>query len=117
VGWPGNGKTTTTRGYETLNDLAEHPKYRSHVHPVIDCMIRGDSREIMDLIGKRHSKSHPMVLGAAGLHEHGDYVFLDIETLGLFSRPIILFGIGVMENGALNVYQYLLVISRRSRPP
>ena len=105
---PVTEKRLRTRGYETLNDLAEHPKYRSHVHPVIDCMMRGDSHEIMDLVGKRHSKSHPLVLGAAGLHEPEDYVFLDIETMGLFSRPIILFGIGVMENGALNVYQYLL---------
>ena len=96
------------RGYQTLYDLAEHPKFRSHAHTVIECMCRGDSRDIMDLIGKRHAKSHPFVLGAAGLHEPGDYVFLDIETLGLFSRPIILFGIGIIENGAFTVHQYLL---------
>ncbi len=101
-------KRLRARGYETLHDLAEHPKYRSHVYPVIDCMCHGDSHDIMELIGKRHAKSHPLVLGAAGLHEPGDYVFIDIETLGLFTRPIILFGIGVMENGSLNVYQYLL---------
>ena len=71
-------------------------------------MCHGDSHDIMDLVGKRHAKSHPLVLGVAGLHEPGDYVFLDIETMGLFSRPIILFGIGVIENGALNVHQYLL---------
>jgi len=101
-------KRLRARGYQTLNDLAEHPKYRSHVHPVIDCMCRGDSHDIMDLVGKRHTKSHPLVLGAAGLHELQDYVFLDIETMGLFSRPIILFGIGVIENRSLNVHQYLL---------
>jgi len=101
-------KRLRARGYQTLYDLAEHPKYRSHVHPVIDSMCRGDSHDIMDLVGKRHAKSHPLVLGAAGLHELQDYVFLDIETMGLFSRPIILFGIGVIENGALIVHQYLL---------
>ena len=101
-------KRLRARGYETLHDLTEHPKYRSYVQPVIDCMCHGDSRDIMEIIGKRHAKSHPLVLGAAGLHEPEDYVFLDIETMGLFSRPIILFGIGVMENGSLNVYQYLL---------
>jgi uncharacterized protein YprB with RNaseH-like and TPR domain len=96
------------RGYQTLSDLVKHPKYRLHVQPVIDCMCREDSHDIMELVGKRHAKSHPLMLGAAGLHKPEDYVFLDIETMGLFSRPIILFGIGVMENGALNVYQYLL---------
>jgi uncharacterized protein YprB with RNaseH-like and TPR domain len=101
-------KRLRARGYETLHDLKEHPKYRSYVHPVIDCMRHGSSHDIMELIGKRHAKSHPLVLGAAGLHEPEDFVFLDIETMGLFSRPIILFGIGVMENGSLDVYQYLL---------
>ena len=96
------------RGYETLYDLAGHPKYRPSVQPVIDCMCHGNSHEIMDLIGKRHAKSHPLVLGAAGLHKPEDYVFVDIETMGLFSRPIILFGIGVIENGTLNFHQYLL---------
>ncbi len=105
---PATEKRLMARGYETLYDLADHPKYRSHVHPVIDCIFHGNSHEIMDLVGKRHAKSHPLVLGAAGLHELQDYVFVDIETMGLFSRPIILFGIGVMENGALNVHQYLL---------
>ncbi|MDO9550416.1 MAG: ribonuclease H-like domain-containing protein [Methanoregula sp.] len=101
-------KRLRARGYQTLPDLVEHPKYRMHVQPVIDCLCREDSHDIMELVGKRHAKSHPLVLGVAGLHEPEDYVFLDIETMGLFSRPIILFGIGVMENGALNVYQYLL---------
>jgi uncharacterized protein YprB with RNaseH-like and TPR domain len=105
---PATEKRLRARGYETLYDLADHPKYRSHVHTVINCMCHGNSHEIMDLVGKRHAKSHPLVLGAAGLHELQDYVFVDIETMGLFSRPIILFGIGVMENGALNVHQYLL---------
>ena len=62
----------------------------------------------MDLIGSRHAKSHPLVLGTAGFHEPGDFVFLDIETLGLFSRPIILFGVGRMDCGELVVHQYLL---------
>jgi hypothetical protein len=101
-------KRLKARGYETLYDLAEHPKYRSQVYSVIDCMCRRDSHDIMDLVGKRHAKSHPLVLGAAGLHDLQDYVFLDIETMGLFSRPIILFGLGVIENGILQVHQYLL---------
>ena len=66
-----------------------------HVYP------KGILSAIMDLIGSRHSKSHASVLGTAGLHEPEDYVFIDIETLGLFSRPIILFGDrGDRERGA-----------------
>jgi uncharacterized protein YprB with RNaseH-like and TPR domain len=62
----------------------------------------------MELIGSRHTKSHPHILGTAGLHEPEDYIFFDIETLGLFSRPIILFGVGFLEHGQLIVRQYLL---------
>jgi uncharacterized protein YprB with RNaseH-like and TPR domain len=96
------------KGYQTLPDLMQHPKFRSHTHGVLKCLYGGNSAEIMDLIGCRHAKSHPCVLGTAGLHEPEDYVFLDIETLGLFSRPVILFGVGMIENGYLIVHQYLL---------
>jgi uncharacterized protein YprB with RNaseH-like and TPR domain len=108
----GIGKATEKRlkirGYRTLYDLMEHPKYRSKARRVADCISAGNSGEIIDLIGNRHAKSHPYVLGTAGLHDPGDYVFLDIETLGLFSRPIILFGLGFLEHGQLVVRQYLL---------
>jgi uncharacterized protein YprB with RNaseH-like and TPR domain len=96
------------KGYHTLPDLMQHPKFRLHTHGVLKCLYGGNSAEIMDLIGCRHTKSHPCVLGMAGLHEPEDYVFLDIETLGLFSRPVILFGVGMIENGYLVVHQYLL---------
>lgn len=108
----GIGKTTEKRlrlrGYETLQDLARHPKFRQAACRVMDCISTGNSREIMEFIGTRHPKSHSAVLGAAGLHEPEDYVFFDIETMGLFSRPIILFGIGFLEHGELVVRQYLL---------
>jgi uncharacterized protein YprB with RNaseH-like and TPR domain len=108
----GIGKATEKRlkirGYQTLHDLMEHPKFRSNARRVAECISTGDSGEIMGLIGNRHAKSHPHVLGTAGLHEPGDYIFLDIETLGLFSRPIILFGVGFLEHGKLVVRQYLL---------
>lgn len=97
-----------SKGYQTLADLTQHPKFRSPSHEVLKCLREGSSSEIMDLIGCRHAKSHPCVLGIAGLHEPNDFVFLDIETLGLFSRPVILFGIGTIENGGLAVHQYLV---------
>jgi len=96
------------KGYRTIQDLMQHPMFRSYTHNVLKCLNGGNSAEIMDLIGCRHSKSHPCVLGTAGLHEPENYVFLDLETLGLFSRPVILFGVGVIENEDLAVYQYLL---------
>ena len=88
----GIGQRTQTRlrskGFRTLTDLMHHPKFRGSTHDVLKCLHCGSSTEIMDLIGCRHAKSHPSVLCTAGLHEPEDYVFLDIETLGLFSARL-----------------------------
>jgi len=97
-----------SKGYLTLPDLIRHPRFRSNANEVLKCLYGSSSAEIMDLLGCRHAKSHPCVLGTAGLHEPEDYVFFDIETLGLFSRPIILFGVGTIEDSNLIVHQYLL---------
>jgi uncharacterized protein len=97
-----------SKGYETLPDLIQHPKFRSSSGNTLKCLNDGNSAEIMDLLGCRHTKSHPSVLGVAGLHNPEDFVFLDIETLGLFSRPVILFGVGTIEHSGLAVHQYLL---------
>ncbi|MGB8220425.1 MAG: ribonuclease H-like domain-containing protein [Methanoregula sp.] len=96
------------RGYRTIGDLAGHPKFRSAARQVLERLTRADPHDIMDLVGSRHAKSHPFALGIAGSFEPEDYVFLDIETLGLFSRPIILFGVGTIEHENLVVRQYLL---------
>lgn len=96
------------RGYQTIRDLTGHPRFRPAASRLIRVLENPTPSGIMDLIGSRHSRSHPMVLGAAGFHEPEDYVFVDIETLGLFSRPVILIGVGTMENRHLVINQYLL---------
>jgi len=96
------------RGYQTIADLAGHPRFRSAACQVLDRLNRADPSDVMDLVGSRHAKSHRFALGTAGSFAPEEYVFLDIETLGLFSRPIILFGIGTIEQGSLIVRQYLL---------
>ncbi|NMB79171.1 MAG: exonuclease, partial [Methanomicrobiales archaeon] len=101
-------KKLKSRGYATVTDLCNHPRYRDDARDVVSCLSAGNTLEIMELIGNRHSKSHRSVLGTTGLHNGEDFVFFDIETLGLFSRPIILFGIGKLKNERLEVYQYLL---------
>jgi len=101
-------KKLHSRGFYSIEDLLEHPRLRAHAYNVLACLSEGNTSAIMDMIGSRHSKSHISVLATAGLHEPEDYVFLDIETLGLFSRPIILFGVGIIDNGQLVVHQYLL---------
>jgi uncharacterized protein YprB with RNaseH-like and TPR domain len=96
------------RGCRTIADLANHPRFRHEAREVLDRLSCPDPCGIMDLAGSRHAKSHPFVLGAAGAFAKEDFVFLDIETLGLFSRPIILFGVGTIKGENFVVRQYLL---------
>lgn len=105
---PAVRKRLNERGFYQISDLLEHPKFRPGARHVLECLERKNSSEIMDLIGRRHTRSHPSVLKVAGLHRSEDFVFFDIETLGLFSRPIILFGIGFIRCGDLHIRQYLL---------
>jgi uncharacterized protein YprB with RNaseH-like and TPR domain len=105
---PSVRKRLTERGFNQISDLLAHPKFRLGARHVLECLDRKNSAELMDLIGRRHARSHPSVLKVAGLHNVEDFVFFDIETLGLFSRPIILFGIGFIRDGCLHVRQYLL---------
>jgi hypothetical protein len=48
------------------------------------------------------------VLRTADLHESASFVFIDLETLGFFSRPIILFGLARVSGRQLEISQYIL---------
>jgi uncharacterized protein len=101
-------KKLNSHDFFTLPDLLAHPAFRVKARDVLDCISGTNTLEIMECIGRRHAKSHPAILGTACLHDPEDFVFIDIETLGLFSRPIVLFGVGFVEGRELVVRQYLL---------
>lgn len=105
---PAIRRKLNARGYHTIENLLELPNLRSQAQRALASLSERDPSAIMALAGHRHFRSHASVLGAACLVAPEDLVFLDIETLGLFSRPIILFGVGMIEGGHLVVRQYLL---------
>jgi uncharacterized protein YprB with RNaseH-like and TPR domain len=63
---------------------------------------------MIEWIGRRFSKSHPLALHASGFHTPEELLFVDIETLGLFSSPIIVIGLAQSNGETLNVHQYVL---------
>jgi uncharacterized protein len=105
---PATLRKLNARGFRTIPDLLHHAVYRAGALQVLARLSGDDTVSLMDLIGSRHARSHPSVLGTAGLHAPEDVVFVDIETLGLFSRPIILFGVGWIGQGHLVIRQYLV---------
>ena len=101
-------KSLKGKGYTTIRDLFHHPKYRNYAAQFLSCLDSRDVYRIAEWISGRYPKSHSRVLETSWLIESENFVFFDIETLGIFSRPIILFGIGYMSRGKVHIMQYIL---------
>lgn len=96
------------RGYHRIEELIHHRRF---ARPAADCLAilrSGDPEQVLRLVQRRHSPSHPLVLRTADLHDVPSFVFFDLETLGFFSRPIILFGLARVSDGRLEISQYIL---------
>jgi len=95
-------------GYESIEDLADHPRFGWEASEFLKVIDSCDIYQIIEQIGRWLTKSHPLVLYSSGFHKDKDFVILDIETMGLFGRPIILFGVAHINDGKIIVDQYLV---------
>lgn len=95
-------------GYKTIEDLVEHPRFGNDAKKFLEVLDRCDISGVIDWISRWYPKSHPLVLYASGFHDIEDFLFLDIETMGLFLRPIILFGIARISGEKISITQYLV---------
>lgn len=96
------------KGYRTIEDLAAHPRFGTGAKAFLDILDAGDTERLCNWIGRWFSRSHPLILHSSGLHDPEDFLVLDIETLGLFTRPIILLGAARISGGRIRADQYLL---------
>jgi len=97
-----------SRGYNTIGDLLYHPNFSNEAKYCMDLIDSMDTKKIMDRISHWLSKSDELVYCCSGFHEKEDFVFFDIETLGLFNRPIILIGVAKFVGDNLSINQYFL---------
>jgi len=95
-------------GYKTIEDLIEHPRFGSEAKRLLEIIDKCDTYQIVDCIGRWVPRSHPLVLHCSAFHNKEDFVIFDIETMGLFNRPIILLGIAQISDDQLLINQYLL---------
>jgi len=95
-------------GYKTIEDLMVHPRFGSEAARFLEIVEGCDTRQIVDWMGRWLPKSHPLVLYSSALRKKEDFTILDIETMGLFSRPIILFGIAQISGTHILINQYFL---------
>jgi len=96
------------KGHRTIHDLVSHRRFRAGAKECVNLVLEGDPDEIVSFIGHRHSPSHPLSVLASGLYGCDSYLFLDLETMGFFSRPVILFGIATVEDHRVIVRQFLV---------
>lgn len=97
-----------SRGHRTIEDLLSHRRFRDRAKECVNLVLNGKPDEIVPFVERRHSSSHPLSLLASGLHGSSSFLFLDLETLGFFSRPIILFGFATIKDRHVVVHQVLV---------
>ena len=109
---PGIGPKTAAnlqrRGYRTIRDLTWHRGFGEEAGRVQSRIEEADRDDLLHLVLSRHSRSHRLSFLAASPMQESDLLFFDIETLGFFSRPIILFGLARLRQDRLIITQYLL---------
>jgi uncharacterized protein len=109
---PGVGPVTEKRlhgrGYRSIPDLLDHRRFGGAAAGFLRELDGGGTGALAGWIARRYLRSHPVALAPCGLHRRDELVFLDIETLGIFSRPIILIGIGRLAGSSLATSQYLV---------
>ena len=98
------------QGFKTLADLENHPRFCGESKRVRELLEAGSTEELTDVIGARLSKSHPTVLGLSGLHDDTDFLFLDLETMGLFAgQPLVVAGLARLKpDNTIIVEQYVV---------
>jgi hypothetical protein len=96
------------KGHRTVEDLVSHRRFRDGAKDCVSRVLNGNPDEIVSLIERRHSSSHPLAILASGLYGYDSYLFLDLETMGFFGRPVILFGFATIEDQHVVVRQFLV---------
>ncbi len=102
-------KQLKSQGYKTLYHLLDHPQYGRQAGRVVQTLETHDISRIQDLIRQRYgSWSAETAFYLSAFFDPEDFLFFDIETMGLFHRAIILFGYAYIEGQNLIVEQLLL---------
>lgn len=105
---PVREQTLKHQGYKTIEQLEDHPLWRQQAQAFMKLV---DSKEVgltQNWLWHRLPKSHPLLHFLAGFCREEDFAIIDIETLGLSERPIILLGIAKPVKDCICTHQYLL---------
>lgn len=90
-------------GYATIEDLLEHPKYSKKAAEILDDLQESP----LDCLTQHYSNSHPNLIYSSSFRQVDDFLFFDIETMGLKDLPVILIGMARIKDDQIKVTQYL----------
>ncbi|MCG7854816.1 MAG: ribonuclease H-like domain-containing protein [Methanoregulaceae archaeon] len=96
------------KGYRTIADLVRHQRFGRAAAETLRILSGTEAAPIADLVARWHSPSHQRSFLTSGFYNSSDLLFIDLETLGLFSRPIVLFGLAGVKGDSLQITQFLL---------
>ena len=98
------------QGYRSIEDLTHHPLWGESAQKFMDIFVSQNTISLQNELWHWLPKSHPLLLYLTGLHEMDDFVIFDVESMGLFERPIILVGVARPKPKAkkIVIHQYLL---------
>jgi len=105
---PVNEQTLKSKGYKTIEDLKQHPRWRKQAHNFIQMLDKKEVDSTQKWLWQRFPKSHPLLHYLAGFCQDQDFAIVDIETMGLSERPIVLLGIAKPAKDHICTSQFLL---------
>ena len=105
---PVREQTLKQQGYLTIEDLETHPLWKKQAHEFIKMIDYKELEATQRWLWQRLPKSHPLLHYLAGFCGDQDFAIVDIETLGLSERPIILLGIAKPTKTHICTSQFLL---------
>jgi uncharacterized protein len=103
----GTEKKLRLAGYNNIEELQGHDRWKDEAKHFISLVDSGDACRIQQELWHWMPRSHPLNLHVTAYADVERLVAIDIETMGLFSRPIILFGAAFTKGDKIYTRQYL----------
>jgi uncharacterized protein len=105
---PVREQTLKQQGYTTIEELENHPIWKKSARDFMKLINKKEIGSTQKWLWQRLPKSHPLLHYLAGFCQDQDFAIIDIETLGLSERPIILLGIAKPTKDYVCTSQFLL---------
>ncbi len=105
---PVREQTLKQQGYSTIEDLNNHPIWQAEASKFLKIIDQKEVDSVQKWLWQRLPKSHPLLHYLSGFCSDEDFAIVDIETLGLSERPIILLGLAKINKDKICTSQFLL---------